>query len=279
MRNLLRFIASNYFILLFLFLEGLAILLMVQFNAFQRSGFMSVSRNVTGGIYRNMQGIRNYTHLRHENNILMEENARLQNQLNSRPGQALIIMGAYSGIDTITETDLQKYRYIPAKVVNNSLKKQFNYLTLNRGVLHGLEREMGVVAEQGVVGILLESSANYSTVLPVINRDFRLSAKIKRNGYFGIVEWDGMHPMFARLREIPNHVQVQTGDTIVTSGYSAIFPEGIPVGLVDSVTHSEGNYHDVRIRLAVDFGNLHHVSVIRNLGNDEQKELEGRIEK
>jgi rod shape-determining protein MreC len=133
---------------------------------------------------------------------------------------------------------------------------------------------MGVISDQGLVGIVLESSANFATVIPVINREFRLSAKIKTNNYSGILQWDGVSPRFAMLTEIPFHVILTVGDTILTSGFSSIFPEGIEVGRIESFSLEKGNFYDIRVELFTDFQRLFHVNVIRNYRQEEQLNLE-----
>jgi rod shape-determining protein MreC len=135
---------------------------------------------------------------------------------------------------------------------------------------------MGVISDQGLVGIVLESSANFATVIPVINRDFRLSAKIKSNNYAGILQWDGASPRYAVLTEIPFHVELTVGDSILTSGFSSIFPEGIEVGRIESFSLVRGNFYDIRVELFTDFQRLYQVNVIRNHRQEEQLNLENQ---
>jgi rod shape-determining protein MreC len=168
----------------------------------------------------------------------------------------------------------RKFFYLPARVINNSVSRQYNIMTINKGQKHGIVADMAVISENGVAGIIAESSENFSTILPVINRNFRLSAKIERNNYFGIIEWDGRDPDIVNLREIPNHVEVFPGDTIVTSGYSAIFPEGIKVGVVESHEFREGNFYEIKVRLSTNFRQLQHVNTIISIYREEQQELE-----
>jgi len=135
---------------------------------------------------------------------------------------------------------------------------------------------MGVVSDKGLVGIVLESSGNFSTVIPVINRDFRLSVKISSNNYSGILQWDGLSPQKAVLTEIPFHVSLLSGDTVLTSGFSSIFPEGIMVGEIESFSLEKGNFYDIVVKLSTDFQSLFHVNVIRNYRQEEQLNLESR---
>ena len=138
-------------------------------------------------------------------------------------------------------------------------------------------KDMAVIGEEGIVGIVLESSPNFATVLPIINPDFRLSAKIRKNNFSGILLWDGSSSRQAVLNEIPYHVDVQVGDTIITSGFSAIFPEGLHVGTVSEFTLQEGNFYNIRIDLGTDFSTLFHVNVINNFLQEEQLKLEENL--
>jgi rod shape-determining protein MreC len=169
-----------------------------------------------------------------------------------------------------------KFQFVPSRVVRNSVYKQYNYLTLDHGKEDGVFKDMGVISDRGVVGIVLESSDNFATVIPIINLDFRLSVKLKSNNYAGILQWDGKTPLFAVLNEIPFHVELTDGDTIVTSGFSSIFPEGIEVGTIESFSLEKGNFYEIEVRLSTDFQSLFHVNVIRNYQKEEQLNLEGR---
>ncbi len=274
MRNLFRLILKYYFILLFILFEGLSLLLIFQFNPYQKSLFVKMSRNVNGLLYSHMGEVRQYLYLREENERLLAENTRLRNRL-SQSGYPSYIHDAYTSFrDTLSEIDYSQYFFISADVINNSVNKQYNYLTIDRGSLLGVEKDMAVISNGAVVGVVAGVSKNFSTVIPVLNRNFRVGSKIARNDYFGILEWEGKDPGFARLREIPLHVDVSKGDTVVTSGFSAIFPPGYKVGIIESYDIKEGNFYDIEVKLAVDFQNLIHVNVIGNIFRGERQELE-----
>ena len=270
MRTLLRFIQKYSNLLLFLLLEILAFSLMIESSSFQRSKLIGLNRQVTGYIYSKVDGTREYFSLKEANELLVEENTELRNRLD------LIS----SGLDSATvESEVKgehRYYFVKSRIVHNSSYKQYNYLTLDKGKKHGVFRDMGVVSDQGLVGIILESSANFATVIPVINREFRLSAKIQSNNYAGILQWDGASPRFAVLNEIPFHVDLREGDTILTSGFSSIFPEGIEVGRIESFSLERGNFYDIRVELFTNFQNLYYVNVIRNHRKEEQLNLESQ---
>jgi len=270
MRTLLRFFQNYSNLLLFLLLEIIAFTLIIQGSSYQRSKLIGLNRQVTGYIYNKVDGAREYFSLKEANEQLHAENTALRNRLDL----------VNSGLDSATVINEVKgehrYYYVQSRIVHNSSYRQLNFLTLNKGKKQGVFRDMGVVSEQGLVGIVLESSANYATVIPVINRDFRLSAKIKSNNYSGILQWDGGSPRYAVLTEIPFHVDLTKGDTILTSGFSAIFPEGIEIGRTESFSLEKGNFYDIKVELSTDFQSLFHVNVIRNHRQEEQLNLENQ---
>lgn len=277
MRDLLRFIVRNYFVLLFLLFEGVSLIFIVQFNSFQKSRFVNFSRNISGYVFEETSRLRDYLGLREQNEALIAENVRLRNEIDKQPKYIYLTSIDSINFDTLRESSVRGYSYFPARVINNSVSRQYNVMTINRGQNQGVHSDMGVISENGVAGIISEASGNFATVIPIINRNFRLSAKIEKNNYFGIIEWDGRNPQIVNLREIPVHVELEDGDTILTSGYSSIFPEGILVGTIDSHSYEGGNYYQIDVRLATDFRKLQHINVIKNLYRDEQIKLESNI--
>ncbi len=268
MRTLLRFIQKYSNLLLFLVLEAIAIAFMVESSSFQRSKLVGVNRQVTGYIFSKVDGAREYFSLKETNQKLADENLKLRNRLD----QVSLLLDSSIIIEETRNS--YHYFYIPSRIIHNSVFKQYNYITLDKGKKHGVFRDMGVISDQGLVGIVLESSNNFSTVIPVINRDFRLSVKISSNDYAGILQWDGLSPQKAMLTEIPFHVNVLEGDTLLTSGFSSIFPEGILVGVIESFSLEKGNFYDITVKLSTDFQSLFHVNVIRNYRQEEQLNLE-----
>ena len=268
MRTLLRFIQKYSNLLLFLLLEIIALTLIIQNSSYQRSRFMGLNRQVSGYLYSKVDGAREYFSLREANEQLVRENTRLRNRLDQ-------IAALMDSSTVISETKgEQRFYYVQSRVLRSSSNKQYNYLTLDKGKKDGVFRDMGVVSHGGLVGIILESSANFSTVIPIVNRDFRLSAKIKSNNYAGILQWDGLTPGYAVLTEIPFHVNLVEGDTVITSGFSSIFPEGIRVGSIESFSLEKGNFYDIRVQLSTDFERLHHVNILRNFQREERLNLE-----
>ena len=272
MRTLLRFIQKYSDFLLFLALEIVALILMAQDSPFQRSKLIDVNRQVSGYLYSKFDGSREYLSLRESNSVLADENTELRNRL-QQIEELLDSSLVFSEI-----RDVYQYQFVPTRVIHNSVYKQYNFLTLDHGEKDGVFRDMGVISDQGVVGIVLETSENFATVIPIINLDFRLSVKLKSTNYAGILQWNGKSPLYADLNEIPFHVELLEQDTIVTSGFSSIFPEGIEVGTIESFTLEQGNFYEIRVRLSTDFQSLYHVNVIRNYKMEEQLILEDQTE-
>ncbi len=272
MKSLFNFIHKYSFILLFILLEGIAFTILVKENYFQHSVISKAGREITGNLLKKINNSREYFDLREQNQILIEENTRLRNQLYS-------LNDSLPLNDTTLMPQTPHYVFLKADVVRNTTNKQYNFITVNAGSKEGVTKDMGVISETGVVGIVVESSPNFSVIIPVINRDFRLSARISSNDYAGILQWDGRSPDFATLKEIPYHVSLHTGDSIVTSGFSAIFPPGLLIGTIESYSLEEGNFYSIEVRLAVKFQSLYHVNIISNFRQEEQLKLEQQNEK
>lgn len=269
MNTLLRFIVRHQFFLFFLVLETVSIWLLANHNFYQRSKFGNLSRSFYGYTSNLIQEGRHYINLKQINEQLAKDNLDLRNQLAK---QTLKVTPEQTeGFFSVDEAD---FLFIPARIVNNSVNKQYNFLTLNVGRKQGVEKEMGVVTNSGVVGIISAVSDNYSTVISLLNIDFRISAKLQRTGYFGSLYWDGVNYKDAVLSEIPQHVDVQKGDSIVTSGFSAIFPPDIPLGTVKTFDSKAGNFFKITLELFNDFRQLDYVWVVKNLRGDERDKLE-----
>ncbi len=238
---------------------------------------VNFSRNISGYVFEEISYFSDYLDLREQNELLVTENVQLRNEIDKQPKYVYLTTIDSIHFDTVRESSGRKYFYTQARVINNSVSRQYNVITINRGQNHGVLSDMAVISENGVAGIIAEASGNFATVIPIINRDFRLSAKIEKNNYFGIIEWDGRNPDIVSLREIPVHVDLNDGDTIRTSGYSSIFPEGILIGTIESHSYEGGNYYQINVKLATNFRSLQHVNVISSLYRDEQIELESKM--
>ena len=172
----------------------------------------------------------------------------------------------------------QQYTYLAAKVVNNSVTKRNNYITINRGRLHGVKPEMAVICESGIVGIVLNVSDHYATVLSFLNNNCKISAKLEKTQSFGSLVWDGINPKYAKLLDVNKHVPVAINDNIITSNYSTIFPEGIRIGrVIDQSLEPGDNFHSITVELYTNFSTLSSVYVIDNIFKEEQQQLETQL--
>ncbi len=267
MRSLLRFLIRYHPTILFLVLELIAFVMVARFNSYHQARVFRIRYAVLGGIARRYDNMSTYFSLEKENKALSQENARLYNSL---PPEFFNPISDYRP-DTSAD---KRYAFIPARVINNSVNKQYNFITLNVGQKDGVGPGMAVICDNGIVGEVKEATDNFASVISVLNRESFPHAMIKRNGYFGPIEWPGRNYRKVLLTQIPGHVEVRIGDTIVTSGYSYTYPRGILVGTVESYRESEGISYDITVRLAPDFKNLSNVLVVKNLMRDEQEEVE-----
>ncbi len=270
MRNLIRFFAKNSFLFLFLFLEFIAFTLLVFNNNYQNSKFFNSSNFLIGNLYATVNNINDYFNLKEVNAELAEQNAKLQTQKIS--SFTKIFGNTVEVNDTVY---MQRYQYTSAKVINNSTNKRNNYITLDKGGINGIEAGMGVISANGVIGIVKNVSDNFCSVMSVLHEKNTVSAKIKNTGYFGPLVWELGNYREAQLKDIPNHVKLNVGDTIVTSGYSAIYPEGVLVGTIKEFDLPKGgNFYNITVEFSVDYKKLSHVYIVKNKQKEEQKQLE-----
>ena len=233
-----------------------------------------MSHRVSGRLSARVENFKDYLSLYNENHKLAEENARLYNRL--RSSFRLNVPDSSPGIDTLYS---RRYLYLTSRVINNTVNKQYNYITLDRGSNSGIEPDMAVINGDGIVGIVKSVTENYSGVMSVLNREFTVSGKIRKNGYYGPVNWSGKNTGFATLIDIPHHVVIEKGDTIVTSGFGGVFPEGYLIGIIDDFRLKGGNYYEINVRLSNDFRKLSFVQVIKNITRQEIDSLETTVVK
>lgn len=271
MWSLLRYLYRHHVVILFIVLEVIAFIFIFSRNNFQRSAFLNSASYVSGNIYARYNSVVNYFRLGAVNRELAEENARLRQLLYSAAGDS-VPPDAARIRDTLLTS---RFRFIPARVINNSVHRQNNYLTLNRGSKHGVRPDMGVATADGVVGVVLNVSDSYSTVISLLNQRWNVPARLKRNNYFGPMSWEGKDYRYGLLNDIPFHVELMEGDTVVTSGFSTIFPEGLMLGVIDSFNKEGGNnFYYIRVALSVDFKALTYVEIIDNQNRREIENLE-----
>lgn len=275
MRNLLNFILKYGYWFLFLLLEIASFLLLFRFNHYQGSVGFTSSNRVIGHIYSVSAKVSSFFQLNTANTHLTQRNLELQVE-NQLLREALSQKSNNEALDRIVALSPEKaYTIIPATIINNSLNRPDNYITLDKGSADGVMSEMGVVNGNGIVGIIYLTSEHYSLAISLLNSKSSISCKFKNNDYFGYLKWKGTDSRFAYLEDVPRHALFQKGDTIVTSGYSAVFPKGLMVGRVDSIANSkDGLSYLLRIQLATDFACLDDALIISSKSSQEQHTLE-----
>lgn len=275
MRNLLNFLLKYNHWFLFILLEVISFVLLFRFNHYQHSVYFSSANAVAGKVYEVSGGITSYFHLKSVNEDLLDRIMELEQQnhnLEDALGRHLSDSTELNSIRNLPNTDYQVFK---ARVINNSLNLVDNYITLNRGSKDGIRPEMGVVDGNGVVGIVYDTSSYYSRVISVLNSKSSISCKIVGSEYFGYLKWEYGDSRYAYLKDLPRHAEFNLGDTVVTSGYSTVFPEGIMIGTVDDMADSnDGLSYLLKVKLATDFGKVSEVRVIARTGQHEQKVLE-----
>ncbi len=276
MRNIFIFIQRYFNFLLFLVLQILSIIFIIKFNKTHEAAYSSIANEVTGRINIQYSQFYDFFHLKQANKALSEENARLRNIMgvNFEDADTTRI----KILDSLTRDTLgriRKFTWLPAKVVSNSIASQTNYITLHRGLKHGVVKDMAVIGPSGVVGIVISASDNFSIVMSLLHTDSKVSSMLPRLKVTGSVEWDGKDPQILTLRNIPKSAKVAKGDTVVTSNYSANFPSNIPVGFVKSVsTEPSSNFYTIKLNAATNFYALQYVNLVENLQWAEQRRLE-----
>ncbi|MGI6218422.1 MAG: rod shape-determining protein MreC [Bacteroidaceae bacterium] len=280
MKKLLDFLIKYNYWLLFVLLEAASFTLLFRFNRYQQGVFFTTANVIAGKIYETEAAILSYFSLNQENRKLVDQNLQLELQV-SQLQSALIRAGIDSvGMDSLIARPLAGIRLIKGEVVHNSLTRRKNFLTLDRGSSDGVRSGLGVVGSFGVIGIVYLTSAHYSVVIPLLNTDSRISCKIAGTDYFGTLSWDGRDARYAYLEGIPRHAKFRKGGQIVTSGYSEVFPAGLPVGRIGEVTTSDdGLSYRLQVILSTDFGNLSEARVIERTFDPELHDLQEEAEK
>ncbi len=278
MRNLLNFFLKYNYWFLFILLEMISFALLFRFNNYQGSAFFTSSNQMTGMVYEAANNVTGYFHLKSINDDLVQENVELELQIERLRSVLMELTADSVGLERVKADALKGYDIYRANVINNSLTYIDNYITLDKGENDGIRPEMGVINGSGVVGIVYHTSANYSVVIPILNSKSSISCKIKRSDYFGFLKWDGGSSEYATVKDMPRHSLFSLGDTIVTSGHSAVFPGGIPIGTVEDMSDShDGLSYLLKVKLFTDFGRLNDVRVIAQKGQEEQIELEQKV--
>lgn len=275
MRNLLNFLLKYNYWFLFILLEVICFVLLFRFNNYQQSVYFTSANVVTGKVYEVSGSVSSYFYLKSVNEDLLDRNMLLEQQITNLENALRERQVDSVVVNSIRNLDNKDYQIFKAHVIRNSLNQADNYITLDKGSSSGIRPEMGVVDGNGVVGIVYKTSPNYSLVISVLNSKSSISCKIVGSEYFGYLKWEHGDSRYAYLKDLPRHAEFNLGDTVVTSGYSTVFPAGVMVGTVDDMSDSnDGLSYLLKIKLATDFGKLGDVRVIARTGQMEQQELE-----
>ncbi len=280
MRNLFQFLIRNSPWLVAIVLIAISFYLVFTHNSYQRSLYLSSANNVSGWVYKTSGEVNSFLHLKKNNRMILEQNAQLEEELNnlkayiSKLSLDTLRTNAFIADSTLSHT---QFKFIPAEVTNVSFTGNNNFISVNKGEADGVRPDMGVVSHNGVVGVVLTVSKNYSVIIPVINPKFRLSGKLKDSENTGSISWDGKDLSIAQIGELPKHEAFQPGDTVVTS-YSRIFPKDIVIGFVTEQTKSkDDNFNNLNIKIATDFHSLMGVLIIDDKDFEERNNLENSI--
>lgn len=276
MRNIFLFIRRYFTFLSFLALQALALSFLFRYNKFHEAAFTGVANEVTGTVNNQYNTIEYYFKLKKANENLIRENVALRDLIRSNyevadTSQRIVV----DSIRVDSLKPFQKYVYLDAKVVGSFVSTQTNFITIHRGSAQGVHPDMAVIGPLGVVGRVVNTSANYATVMTMISRQFKVDGKLKNSNERGSISWDGQNPRFVQMRNIPKSVPVQKGDSVLSSELSSIFPPNILIGTVDSVVNDPStNFFNLRLKTATNFSTVQFVYVVQNKQLEEQTKLE-----
>ncbi len=283
MQNLIAFLIKNISWFFFILLEIISFWFIFQYNSYQRSIFFNFSNEITGHVYTISGEISSYFGLRKNNDELLLQTARLNERIFELENQLRELKVDTTFVSVFADSSIAPhYSYTIAHVLDNSVNRVENYITVNKGSKHGITTEMGVVSQHGIVGFVRSVSPNYSLVQSVLNPKTQLNCKIKRSNVRTTLVWDTKDPRYAELKDFPRFETFQDGDTVITSGVSKFFPEGFIVGVIDG--HNEGhksqkddNFLTLRIKLATDFSSLNNVLIINNYHREELRNMRKEV--
>lgn len=265
MRNLLAFLAKYNHWFVFILLEVICFVLLFRFNNFQGSVYFSSANAVAGKVYEYNSSVTTFFNMSQSNKKLSERNLILEQQVRTLTQYIATHHGDSLAMEQCQKQALAGFKLIPAKVIQSTINREDNLITIDKGKADGIHEDMGVACGTGVVGVVYMASDHYSIVLPVINVNSNISVMIRKRGYFGFLHWKGTPSDIAYVDDVPRHARFALGDYVVTNGYSSIFPPGIMVGKILHVFNSsDGLSYRVQLRLSTDFGKLRHVCVIDN---------------
>lgn len=271
MRNLLEFLAKYSHWFVFLILEVISVVLLFQYNSYQSSVWFSSANAVSGTVLGWNAEVESFFSMSKMNQQLTQQNLYLEQQVKALSDQLTKVTKDSGWVERNQNTLLKGYDLIPAKVVSNTVDRHNNLITIDKGSEDGVRTNMGVVCGTGVVGIVYQTSAHYSVVIPILNTTSNISCQIRGRGYFGYLHWTGGDTKVAYVDDVPRHARFKLFEWIETSGYSSVFPPGISIGRIRHVYNSDdGVSYRLQVILSTDFGKLRDVCVIDNAPMQEQ---------
>lgn len=257
----------------FLLLELFCSWLIIENNQYQGAQYFNSSNSFVASVNGFSKNLNDYFFLREVNRVLAEENTALRKQLERQ-----IQLAQFPDSTLVDSAVVNRFDFVSAKVVNNSVDRSTNFLTINMGKSSGIQPGMAVISPEGAIGKVKIVSQHFSVVISLLNIDLMISGRMKRTGYFGTIKWDGSSADYTNFEFIPRHVKPVVGDSIVTSGYSGVFPEGILIGTIAEVNlKQESPFYELKVKLAQDFRKLSYVSVVKSNLLHELDSLEMRI--
>lgn len=275
MKALLEFLVRHGSWFTFLLFATISCVMLFRSNPYQQHVYMTSAGAMAKTVYSGANAVTGYFHLRKTNDELQQRTAQLETEvINLR--QALRKAAEQQVTDSLPmDSIIGQYGYMLAHVINNSIVRSNNFITIDKGELDGVRPEMGVVDQNGVVGIVNVTGPHSARLISLLNSDLRLSCKVRGSDAFGSMVWDGKSSRYAVLEELPRHVEFALGDTVITSGFSVVFPEGIPVGtVVGQSRDADDNFYSLKVELLTDFATLSTVRVIENFRKDEIEAVE-----
>lgn len=273
MRSFIQFLLRNYAALIFILLELASFYFVFSYNKFQHTFFVNTANEVSGNVLNTYGNFQTYFTLDKVNDSLVAENAALRAQLNE--SRMLDTVNQYTAKDSLGK---QLYTYIPAEVIGNSYTEPNNYITLNRGTNHGIQKNMGVITSEGIVGQVVNVSDNFSVVMSVLHSRFKTPVAIKNNNAQGRLVWEGKDPTSVNMIEVSEPGLLKEGDTIITTAVSTMFPANTIVGTLLSYGKDQGrNFYTLDLKLSTNFSSLKYVYVVNDLMRAERDSLQMEV--
>lgn len=271
MNSIFQFLYKNLHYIVFVALEVVCFVLLFSYNSFQGSIYLSTANKATARLVSGKDRVTSYFGLAEKNKDLVAQNAQLQQRiLELEAAASMHHLDSLAHIETMEQIHRTGYNIISAQVVDKSINKTNNYLTIDKGEADGVKPDMGIMGVNGIVGVVYKCSKHYSLVLPILNSKSSVSCKVLGSDYFGYLRWEGGDARYAMVYDLPRYTTVEIGDTIVTSGNSTFFPSGLPVGTVEEkLPSTDGLYVTLKVMLSTEFARLEHVFIMGKMDAEE----------